>query len=135
MSTAPLAVIIELTNGNGNQKRYTVANGTQISKGILLQLSDPRTAALSEAGGIPVGISAFEKEANDGSTSISVWTNGIFDIKASGAVTVGAQVCLAGQGEVRAATTTQAQASQALIFGTALETATDGEVINVRVNL
>ena len=81
------AVIIELLGNGGDPVRYTVADGTGIAKGTLMQLSsDPRTITASSGDGeIFVGIAAAEKVANDGSTELAVYTNGIFDITDSGA--------------------------------------------------
>jgi len=146
MGVAPQAVKVDLTNSTGHIKRYTCADGTQISKGIILTLTDPRTASnpSGTAYGIPVGISSEEKEANDGATSIGVWTSGIFDLKASGAITAGDYVLVAGNNEVRSATlaldgapatTSYALFTRANKLGVALETAADAEVINVLVNI
>lgn len=131
------AVKVELYDySTGKQRRFTVADGTAITKGAILKMTDPRTAALSDGvADVPAGIAAAAKEASDGATSISVWTDGIFDLKASGAITVGQKVVSSIDNYVRAATDAQCQSSYALIIGTALETATAGEVINVRVNL
>ena len=125
-------------NNDGEQRRYTVADGTQISKGTLLQLTDPRTA--SKIGtrtdeSIPVaGVASMDKEANDGSTSISVWTNGIFNVVASEAITVGFPVLAAEDNKVFTSNAL-AQSSSGGILGRAEATATDLEVINVRLRL
>lgn len=136
MTTGPQAKVIELEYSTGNPRRYTVADGTAISKGILLVLSDPRTAAgTSTATGWNspcAGISAMDKEANDGSTSITAWTRGIFDLRASGAINIGSPVVMAGSNEVKV---TDVGSSGAIVIGYALETASDQEVINVRLNL
>ena len=128
------AVKVELTNSTGFPRRYTCADGTGIVKGSLLKLSDPRTAAQSDtANEALAGIAAMEKEASDGSTSITCWTDGIFDMKASGAITAGDPVCSAGADNLVQAG--DASDKGAEILGYALETAADAEVINVRVRL
>lgn len=136
MSTAPQAKIVELTASTGFPRRYAVVDGTTISKGILLALADPRTASgtstATGAGSPCAGVSAMDKEAGDGSTSITALTDCIIDVRASGAIWVGANVMLAGSNEVKVA---DGLASGAIILGYALETASDQEVINVRVRL
>jgi hypothetical protein len=137
MTNAYSATKVELTNGTGNPRRYTVAEGTGILKGKLLTLSDPRTAAeVSDsttvgAGYAFAGIAAIEKVANDGSTSITAWTNGIFEICASGAIAVGRKVKSVGNGQVASALDTEAASGS--IVGTCLETAADLEVVNIAV--
>lgn len=94
-----LAKKVELygSNNDGNPISFIVANATQVSKGILLKFADNRTASAADgataaAASIVAGISAMEKEASDGSTRMSVWTDGIFTAKASGAITTGRPV-------------------------------------------
>ena len=93
------AVIIELIGKvPGCPIRYTCADANTIAKGTLLKFADPRTVTAHAAGAdVPfAGIAAAEKLALDGSTSIAVYTNGIFDITAAaaGATAVGFAVCL-----------------------------------------
>lgn len=129
------AVIIELLGNGGDPVRYTVANGTGIEKGTLLKLTDPRTAIANSGNNDDLaGIAAAEKVANDGSTSLAVYTNGIFDMKASGAITVGQPVRSSSTAN-HVAVALNDTASGAKVLGYALETATDGEVIAVRVKL
>lgn len=95
------AIIVELLGNKGDPIRYTCADGTGIAKGTIMELTDPRTVvACSGANTALAGISAEEKVANDGQTSISVYTNGIFQLKtAAGATAVlGADVVSAGAG-------------------------------------
>lgn len=131
------AVTIELI-GNGNPRRFTVANGTTISGGTLLKLADPRTASATTdaAGEVFAGIAAADKLANDGATSITAYTSGIFDLKTSSVVTIGALVMLSGANTV-AEPVTQAQLLAALsggkIVGKALEQGDLAEVIAVKV--
>jgi hypothetical protein len=124
------------SNCEGDVRRYTCADANAITKGTLLVLSDPRTASGGATSGAQfAGIAAVDKEASDGSTSIGCWTNGIFELTASGACAVGHKMILAGGNKVQDADfgTAAVAASGATIVGTALETASDGEVINVRV--
>lgn len=132
------AIKVELygSNYDGTPRRYTVANGTAISKGTLLKLTDPRTAAAADATSTAVniccaGIAAMDKEASDGSTSISAWTNGIFECVASGAIPVGAAITFITGNYVALAH----NGSGAIIAGYSLETAANAELVNVRIAL
>lgn len=129
------AVIIELLGNGGDPVRYTVADGTGIAKGTLMYLSaDPRTIAASSGDGqIFVGVAAAEKVASDGSTTLAVYTNGIFDIKDSGAgMTLGDACKLNGANLVATADEAGAQNTQEIV-GTVLETAAANEVVAVRI--
>jgi hypothetical protein len=131
------AVKVELTNSTGNVRRFAVSDSTGIAKGALLELQDPRTAILVTGANKPIaGIAAEEKVANDGATSIAVYTDGIFELKASGAISVGMSVVSdAAIGQIKAAGAYETTASGAITMGYALETAADAEVINVRISL
>lgn len=117
---------------------FTCADGTTIEKGTLLELTDPRTAIAATGAAVPLaGIAAREKIANDGRTRIAVHRKGDFEMVASGAIVVGQAVCAAlpaGSNYVKTAVGVTA-ASGAAILGYALETASDAETIQVRVNL
>lgn len=131
-----LAKKVELTNSDGFPRRFTVANGTAISKGILLTLSEPRTAAkcttAKNAQAPAAGIAAMDKEANDGATSITAWTDGVFEIAASGAISTGDPVIFLVDNYVAKA---PLHASGAVVIGYAMEDAATDEVINVRLRL
>ncbi len=88
------AAIIELLGNGGDPIRFTCADNTTIEKGTLLELTDPRTVRANTNDNAPVvGIAAAEKVANDGATTISAYTNGIFDmLTAAGAKAVGSCV-------------------------------------------
>lgn len=132
------ATKVELTNSTGNPRRLACASGTAITKGTILTLSDARTAAavsdtFVSTGYICAGIASMDKDSTDTSTSISAWTDGIFEITASGSITVGQPVKSCGQGYVMAAVA--ADVASGVICGYALETASDDEVINVRLSI
>lgn len=132
------AVKIELTNSTGFPRRFACADTPLILKGTLCSLADPRTAAASaSAGEVCSGIASMDKVASDGSLTIALWTDGIFDMYASGAITVGAPVISAGvANEVKTASSgSVAMASGAAVIGYALETAADQETIAVRIRL
>ena len=126
------AVIIELLGNKGDPVRYTCASGTAIVKGEILKFSDPRTAAIANtSGSFFAGIAAADKQATDQSTTVSAYTNGIFDLIASGAIGVGEGCFAAGQNKV-SGDSTCGQAPKRLV-GVALETAANAERIAVRV--
>ena len=101
MAAGDKAVIIELLGNGGDPVRFTVADGTGIAKGELMKITDPRTIAVTSADNDPfMGISAAEKVASDGSTTLAVYTHGIFDINGSGAIAIGERVSVSGDNEV-----------------------------------
>ena len=141
--TADIPTKVELygANNDGEVRRYTIADGTAVSKGDLLELTDPRTVVkfTTAAAGTThacAGIAAEEHVANQGSTSIAVITNGVYEMMCSGAVILGAPITFCLNNFVQDAT---GMASFALVgaytAGYALETGTAEEVINVRVRL
>lgn len=114
---------------------FTVADGTAITRGTLCKLTDPRTASASNGtGDMIAGIAARDKIASDGRTQLAMYRRGIFDMKCSGAVTLGKAVmsALGAGNEVMLATTAT---SGAAIIGHALETGSDAEVIEVWVDI
>jgi len=134
------AIKVELygANNDGSPRRYTCASGAGISKGTLLTLSDPRTAAAQTAStAMLAGIAAMDKDGSDYSTSISAWTNGVFTMYADGTITTGDPV-KSGTTANRVATSlgeADPVASGAQILGYALETAADGETLSIRVEM
>ena len=129
------AVIIELTNG-GNPIRRTVADGTTISKGTLLVMTDPNTVAAStvtSSASVFGGVAAADKLASDGSTTLAVWQEGCFDMTnaAFGTPSVGALVVLSGANLIRAAVA--ADLLTGAIIGKLEETAATNEVVRVRL--
>lgn len=122
-------------------ERFTVANATAISKGTLLKMTDPFTAAAYDgatvqAAQVVAGVAAADKEANDGSTDLAVWQEGRFEVSASGAIAIGAAlVGLANNYVAQASGGITVAASGAMILGYVMETATDAEVVNVRLAL
>lgn len=128
------AVIIELLGNGGDPIDVTVADGTGIEKGTLMQISDPRTGTATSGNGDKfIGIAAVEKVANDGQTNIPVYTHGIFDLKDSGAgITAGTMVKVNGANLIATADEAGAQDASEIV-GLALETAAANEVIEVLV--
>lgn len=129
------AVIIELFNG-GRPIRYTCADGATIEKGAIAVLTDPRTVITHAAADTPiVGIVAAEKVASDGATTISVYTDGIFDVLAAAAGTSAVGVLVAGSGTANMFTAADANdVLQNSTLGMVLEAAANDERCAVRVN-
>jgi hypothetical protein len=128
------AVIIELLGNGGDPIRVTVADGTGIEKGTLMSLTDPRTgAAHAAADEAFMGVAAAEKVADDGSTTLAVYTNGIFDIKTdSGTDSAGALMAVSGTAN-RTQTADAADLLQGSYVGHLLEDAGNGEVAAHRI--
>jgi hypothetical protein len=132
------ATKIRLYGNNGDVADFTIADGTAISAGALLKLTDPDTAIISSAANdVCAGIAASSKEASDGSTRLGVYTNGDFKMYASGSITAGQMLVSAADANfpnyVKALLT--ATASGAAIIGYAKETASAGETFVARIRL
>lgn len=120
-------------------RRYTCATGTGIAKGTYLKCADPYTASASTGTGDHfVGFAhADVNKSTDTSfnteTSITADKGAMYELVASGAITVGQYVKTAVPGNYVMAVTTadMTDLSYALIVGIARETAADGETINV----
>lgn len=106
----------------------TCDEAASIPKGTLLKLATPFTVAATSADNdLFGGIAAEEKIGGDGKTSIAVYRRGIFKCESGdGATTVGLPQTLAGAlNELE--DLTAADSDLGYIFGTALETAANGE--------
>jgi len=123
-------------NNDGGQRRFTVAAGTDIAKGSLLKFADPRTASQSSGeGDIIAGVAAMDKEGDDPSTEISVWTNGIYEFTASGSITAGDHVQSSDVMVNGIITSGDVANSTQIIIGTALKSVSTTERVQVRMNL
>ena len=132
------ASIIELIGKvPGCPMRFSCLDASAIEKGALLQLT---TATIREvithtgADKPIVGIAAHEKVASDGATTITAYTNGIFDITAAaaGAAVIGQMV--AGSATVNMFTPADANdLLQGSFIGNVLEAADNDERVAVRV--
>ncbi|MAF43375.1 MAG: hypothetical protein CMI54_04270 [Parcubacteria group bacterium] len=140
MAEKKSATKVELTNSTGFPRRYTVASGVAIAKNTVLTLSDPRTAA-EVAAGTPLatgyycaGIASMDKSATDGATSISAWTDGIFEVACSGFILAGQSIKSCGDGYFCSSAMVK-DAASGMICGYALESGDDDEVINARIRV
>ena len=126
-------------NNDGTPRRYTIANATSVSKGQLLSLIDPRTVGGGAASAAAVaGVASEDHLANQGITSISVWTDGIFEAVAYDAIGVGAGIMAAGGGNKVLALDVASAASIQFgtgCFGYSLEAAEAAETVNVRLQV
>jgi hypothetical protein len=129
------AVIIELLGmPRGCPISYTCAEATTIAKGTLLEVTDPRTVIANTNDNAPVvGIAAAEKVGGDGSTTIAVYTNGIFDMLTD-AGTDSAGAALANSATENTLQTADASDMiQGSYVGYLLEEAGNAEVAAVRI--
>lgn len=119
-----------------NPINFTVADGTGIEKGAVLKMTDPMTAALADGDtDVVAGIAAVEKIADDGRTKLAVYRDGVFEMTASGAITVGeAVMTYASTGGSNTVAVATAAAVGGKTLGIALETASANEVILVELN-
>jgi len=127
------AVIIEL-NEHVDAKQYTCSAAVSISKGTLLKLSGDNTVMASSADSdVYAGVAAMDKDGDDSSTTISVYTPGQghrFDMVCGGAgVTLGHLVSLSGANVIKDAT--EAEVITGDVIGRAEETGSAGETIVV----
>ena len=113
----------------------TVADGTGITKGAVLVLSDPNTAATTTGDtDACAGIAAEEKVASDGNTKLAVFKSGIFRGFAGAAgVTVGMGI-ITDTSTGAANELVVADVNSEHIVGRALETATDGQSFLFELN-
>lgn len=127
------ATIIELSGMN--PINFTVADGTSISKGTLCKLSGDHTASASSAADVFAGIAAADKVANDGSTTLALYTPGqgnIFDLtNATSAITLGGICSLSGANLIKQAL--EAEMVTGAVVGKVLEAAATSEVVRVLV--
>ncbi|MCK5609478.1 hypothetical protein KAR91_46825 [Candidatus Pacearchaeota archaeon] len=131
------AIIIELLGNQGDPISYTCAEDATIEKGTVLELTDPRTCVKASGAGVVIaGIAAAEKVAGDGSTTIAVYTNGIFSLatKAGGTAVLGSYVrAAANDNTIDAMTTLDYETGKAI--GKSLETSGASTRTAIRVLL
>lgn len=128
------AVIIELFNG-GRPIQYTVDDGTGIEKGTLMEFSGDRTVIANTNDNAAIaGIAAAEKVASDGSTTLAVYTDGIFDMLTDGGTDSAGALLANSATENTLQTADAADLLQGSWVGYLLEEAGNAEVAAVRVN-
>jgi ribosomal protein L35AE/L33A len=113
---------------------FIVADGANITKGAILKLTSPRTAALANGARDQIaGIAARDKVANDGRTRLAVYRRGIFRVKVSGSVSAGESVSSHGNENIVAKSTAASLGSKSM--GVMLEDATEGQVKEMELNI
>ena len=127
------AVILELFGQpKGEPLTWTVENTTGIEKGTICSISgaDLTACASSDDGEYFAGIASTEKVASDGSTTLGLWTKGVFDLKHdAGTSVIGDLVKISGANLIATIETGE----EKYAFGRALEAASESEVIRVAV--
>jgi uncharacterized protein DUF2190 len=122
-------------NRDGNPISYTIASSAVVPKGTLMNITDPRTTAANVASGAyTAGVASEQHDGLDFSTKVSVWTQGVFEAYASGAITAGDEV------QAASVVTTFPNyigtlQTGGIKIGYALETAATGEQVTFRLNL
>lgn len=113
--------------------RYTVYDTPAIPLGTILKLSGDNQAGASAGADIFAGIAWEEKTSGDGITEIVAAIDGVWDLTAyvGTGITNGGIVSLSGANRIKQAT--EAEMVTGAAFGKALETASAGEVIRVRI--
>lgn len=131
------AVIVTLLGNQGDPVEYTVAAGTAIVKGTLMQLSSsPKTATASSADGdFFCGIAANSKTATDGITVMACITHCVALLTAgTGATTFGQMQKISGANLVIDADD-DTTANMMENVGYALSTVADGNQGEVLINV
>lgn len=120
----------------GNPVDYIVADGTAITKGALLKMTDPMTAIASttEAAAC-AGIAARDKVASDGHIRLAVYNSGTFRMTACGAIVVGNAVMAAGVDNLVKQAPPAFTACGAVVLGYAKETIADLTTGLIELNL
>ena len=115
---------------------FTCADGVGIEQGALLKLTDGMTAVKSDGDDdIIAGICHTEKIANDGTTSVSVYIDGIFRMTSNGTIATGNMVkSNAGTTENTVIAIAAAAGATENIGGKALQDATDGDAFLFELN-
>ena len=114
---------------------YIVSDSVAITKGSLMGLSDPMTAALAATADMAIaGIACRDKVANDGHTRMGCWKKGRFEANVSGTAYIGAALS-AQSGSLNYVKQAPVTTSGPGIIGRILETGSDGERVVVDVDV
>ena len=125
-------------NNDGEKVNFTIADGTSVSQGQLLNLADDRTVVVSAFDGPVAGVAAEEHLASVGVTNIAVWTNGRFRATSSGSIAIG-QYLTAGGASLNTVTASSAVLDHTQDYATshnqirALDAVTDATALTVRL--
>ena len=127
-------VVTDVLGNGGDVISYNILDGSTCPKGSIMELADGRTIQVCTATNKALaGVLCVEKTASDGVVKAGVYTNivGKFTVSGGG-VTLGAQVVVSSAANyIKDLDTLDEESGD--IIGYALETATDGETVHVRV--
>ena len=115
-------------DANTNLRQKMIKVSADVKKGQVVVISGDMTVAPSSAASAAViGVAMFDAKNGD---PVSVETEGLFSLTASGAITAGAQVESAAGGKVatKGGTVTK-------VIGIALNTASNGEEVFVKFSI
>lgn len=115
-------------DANTNLQQKMIKASADITKGQVVVISGDMTVAPSSAASAAViGVAMFDAKTNE---PVSVETEGLFSLTASGAITAGAQVESAAGGKVatKGGTVTK-------VIGIALNTASNGGEVFVKFSI
>ncbi len=121
-------------------RMVTVADANALTQGSLMVWSGDRTAIVHPGTiSVPAGFLTEEKEALDGKTRVSVQRTGVVDAYATGTIVSGdpvtASESVANRVQTCANATLTGVSGQKCILGTALENASDGELVKIVLTL
>ena len=120
----------------GRPINYTVATDAAIEKGELVRLGPgSRTISGGDFVGFPcAGVAAAEKDVLDTTPTLGINTCGIFDVVLGGAISGGQLVKVSGHNTVVSGMQAL-DIEKGLTFGRALESGSDGEVIQIAIGI
>jgi len=115
-------------DANTNLQQKILKASADVKKGQVVVISGDMTVAPStEASASVLGVAMFDAKAGE---PVSVETEGLFRLTASGAITAGAQVESAADGKVATKGDTVTK-----VIGIALNTASNGEEVFVKFSI
>lgn len=133
-----VARLVTLLGNAGDPITYTVDETIAVPKGTIMKISaSPQTAAAATTDGEFVcGIASVEVVANVGTTTLAVWTHGVFelDTKAGEAMTLGKGIKIDGANTVAVADSDTIETAGEC-FGRALETVGAAAAGDVLINI
>ncbi len=113
-------------DANANLQQKVLKASEDVKKGQVVVISGDMTVAPStEASAKVLGVAMFDAKADE---PVSVETEGLFSMKASGAITAGDKVASAADGAV-------AKATDANTVGIAINSATNGGEVFVKFSI
>ena len=118
-------------NRDGEPRRYAIATGASVSQGDLLELLDNRTVQSATDSAPVAGVAAEDHKAEDAVPEITLLTQALFRVIASGGITVGLQVDSGGVDN----TVHSGGLSNSWSGMRAFDTVTDTQTLTVRLDV